>query len=694
MFLKRLLPLLCCLLLLPFHMAWAETSDAAPVTVAYGGQSIVAQADAFYCMLPHEDGIHRVLARYDPVSQAVTPLQTLVSAWLMPSAEGLLVLDSSRNGIYALQGPKLLPLYTLTEEVPQELWFADSPIFAQGQVFFLYGSSAKGSMLYAFDPETETLAATGLSGLSSLTLGPEGLLYAFRGQHIVSLSSAQPTAAQEVAEVSMFADGLAYDASSDTLYWVDEGMLHALRGGTVSQVRALTLPTPLDGVAVCGDWYLVVDGISAQLRAYNITEAPEQAMLTIRSSFRASNSLTFSQAYPELYVNAVLVEHLCAEEVFTAIQTGDDTTDIFGLTLDSGVRRLMERGYLAPLSDAQVIAGEYAQMYPAWQAALALDGEIYAVLSSAIVQGWSMRDDLDGRVTPPSTVEELISDAAAWADNPANPGVPWVSSSVYPQGWGPEQYGEYLFDAYVSDCLRRGEAVDFSREAFAGPLALLREVAGDIRQVTPAKGESSALTVREYYLNGSNDGQHYVPAPGLTPEASALYPVRAQVYVVNPRSPRQAEAKAYLEDLISNRMEHDAFTQLLCPGESPRRYASHQAQIDDLRATLSELEALTESAASPDPGLEQRMASVLEELQILESDLSAWQVYEPFLNLYEQEVAPNLGFAFSPMLETSQHTSVREDMLRVLSQCVQGQSTVEACVNRLNDMARAITLEN
>ena len=29
MFRKRLLPLLCCLLLLPFHMTWAETSDAA-----------------------------------------------------------------------------------------------------------------------------------------------------------------------------------------------------------------------------------------------------------------------------------------------------------------------------------------------------------------------------------------------------------------------------------------------------------------------------------------------------------------------------------------------------------------------------------------------------------------------------------------------------------------------------------------
>ena len=693
MFRKRLLPLLCCLLLLPFHIARTETA-AAPVTVAYGGQSIVAQADGFYCMLPQEDGIHCVLARYDPVSQAVTPLQTLISSWLISSAEGVLVLDSSRNGIYALQGPKLLPLYTLAEEIPQELLFADSPVFAQGQVFFLYGGNAKESLLYAFNPETETFAATGLSGLSSLTLGPEGLLYAFRGQHIVSLSPAQPTAAQEVAEVSVFADGLAYDASSDTLYWVDEGMLHALRDGTVSQVRALTLPTPLDGVAVCGDWYLVVDGISAQLHAYNITEAPEQAMLTIRSSFRASNSLTFSQAHPELYVNAVLVEHLCAEEVFTAIQTGDDTTDIFGLTLDSGVRRLMERGYLAPLSDAQAIAGEYAQLYPAWQAALALDGEIYAVLSSAMVQGWSMRDDLDGRVTPPSTMEELISGAAAWADNPANPGVPWVSSGIYPQGWGPEQYGEYLFDAYVSDCLRRGEGVDFSSETFAGPLALLREVAGDIRQVTPPKGESSAFTVKEYYLNGSNDGQHYVPAPGITAETSALYPLRAWVYVVNPHSPRQAEARAYLEDLVSNRMEYDRFTQLLCPGESPRRYASHQAQIDDLRATLSELEALTESAASPNSELEQGLAWVLQQLQTIENDLSAWQVYEPFLDLYEQEVAPNLGLGFSPMLETSQHTSVREDMLRVLSQCIQGQSTVEACVNRLNDMARAIALEN
>ena len=45
------------------------------------------------------------------------------------------------------------------------------------------------------------------------------ILYAFQSQHIVSLSPTQPTAAQEVAEVSMFADGLAYDASSDTLYW-------------------------------------------------------------------------------------------------------------------------------------------------------------------------------------------------------------------------------------------------------------------------------------------------------------------------------------------------------------------------------------------------------------------------------------------------------------------------------------------
>ena len=81
MFHKRLLPLLCCLLLLPSHMAWAETSDAAPVTVAYGGQSIVAQADGFYCMLPHEDGIHRVLARYDPVSQALTRVCRGVTAW-------------------------------------------------------------------------------------------------------------------------------------------------------------------------------------------------------------------------------------------------------------------------------------------------------------------------------------------------------------------------------------------------------------------------------------------------------------------------------------------------------------------------------------------------------------------------------------------------------------------------------------
>ena len=52
-------------------------------------------------------------------------------------------MDSSRNGIYTLQGPKLLPLYTLAEDEPQELWFANSPVFAQGQVFFLYGSSAK-----------------------------------------------------------------------------------------------------------------------------------------------------------------------------------------------------------------------------------------------------------------------------------------------------------------------------------------------------------------------------------------------------------------------------------------------------------------------------------------------------------------------------------------------------------------------
>lgn len=142
-----------------------------------------------------------------PFPRAVTPLQTLVSAWLMPSAEGLLVMDSSRNGIYTLQGPKLLPLYTLTEDEPQELWFADSPVFAQGQVFFLYGSSAQGSMLYAFDPETETLGRHRAERSEQPDPGARRLLYAFQSQHIVSLSPAQPTAAQEVAEVSMFADG-------------------------------------------------------------------------------------------------------------------------------------------------------------------------------------------------------------------------------------------------------------------------------------------------------------------------------------------------------------------------------------------------------------------------------------------------------------------------------------------------------
>ena len=232
--------------------------------------------------------------------------------------------------------------------------------------------------------------------------------------------------------------GLALDADGKMLA-VSAGMISQWTDGAWKPIRAIPQPLWVYAAACTPAHYILAS--ENGLRFYDRRDFPEQTLLRIVGSAAVPyEEKKFMNGQTSIAVSRRMLDHLCAEEIYTAVQTGDDEADLFCVRMSLGLRTLMERGFLEPMTDSETIRQDHQRLYEAFAAPLEYAGEIYA----APVMAWDMscwRTRAAGGV--PETIGELLTGKAAWE---AEGEGPYVADAHRASAWRRMDYLKLLYE--------------------------------------------------------------------------------------------------------------------------------------------------------------------------------------------------------------------------------------------------------
>ena len=154
-----------------------------------------------------------------------------------------------------------------------------------------------------------------------------------------------------------------------------------------------------------------------------------------------------------------------------------------------------------------------------------------------------MRDDLDGACNAPvPTVEELVLPRrGGLGGQPRRPRrATWVSSSVYPRAGGRSDAGNISLTPMYPIAYAGAKGWTSPAKSLPGRCPCCGMWPGISSRLPCPRGNPAPLRSGVDHLNGSNDGRALRSRAGPHPGRQAPFiALRAQVYVVNPRSPRQ-----------------------------------------------------------------------------------------------------------------------------------------------------------
>lgn len=346
---------------------------------------------------------------------------------------------------------------------------------------------------------------------------------------------------------------------TDELFAVERGSICRLDGGKWTPLRALTTDIFRHELFALEEGFCMDE--QGRLRLLD-EEAPSgQVTLRIRGVFTPTASLhdsEFSLEDKDVALARDTVSGCCAEDVYAAIQSHDDSADLFYVFMSDGIRKLMQKGYLVAFTD-EALADYADRLYPVFSEAIHLDGQLYAVPDNLVMLGWTISAEMaEAGVQVPETFADFLDMAAAWEDDPRNPGIPLIRHTMQPQSWGAEDYAEALYTLYVLESESKGSEWCFSDPAFTETLEKLKGMS-DAGLLQPEAVDHERGTVFEagggmdslivHFAGAQPYGSVYsTKRPVLPPSAidrgAGLIAARCGVYLLNPYSPHKAEAES------------------------------------------------------------------------------------------------------------------------------------------------------
>lgn len=460
------------------------------------------------------------------------------------------------------------------------------------------------------------------------------------------------------------AEGLAYDANTDTAAFFSTGEIYA-----VDQMASCRLagyaPAAYQGITYSKALMLknslyALNGEQVSIRGIAKGEGIPRALCIQNASEESYKE--FAVKRPDIPVVLKNAPFASAEMLMQDMAAG--SSDLYSFKIDElDYHSLMEKGYTSSLSGSSILKDMVSKMYPFLQKELSRGGDLAAfpVALTGQTLGYSKKalselgltqDDL------PRTFPKLLEFISEWDAKYGedHPSLALFRDNLYGDskqmfmGLLIQYYSAYYqklgenlsFDTPLMDKLLSAlEAADFSalktkdvQQAMTGSVTYTFTTAGGADQPATALFTMYQEAVLSEYGYMMND---FVPLPlsmdeGLDP----IVPASLTVYVVNPYSPNQDLAMAYLEHFAGQRskvsmaaMSPDYNEPVISP-----LYETRKAQQEE---ELGSINAQLETAAEDKKKeLEESLKAAQEQLTLLES--IKWQVSTQDLKAYRERV--------------------------------------------------------
>lgn len=486
------------------------------------------------------------------------------------------------------------------------------------------------------------------------------------------------------------AKGFAYDADSDALYYVKNGLLYAVRNlNPAEEVAICTISdTSWDSAQgyLWGDGYVFSSGY--EIVWYDTAQQIDLAEVLVvndpTESFRESH-VEFTRQNPASPIT-LSAEYLNSQDILTAILTQDSRIDIYRLAMSSDAfQALRARGYLADIG----LEGSAGQMVksaiPQVREWLIQDGQLLALpISMTVTSAISYAPQVAqmSGISLPTTWGELIGEVSRLIEESAAPG-----SILFPPDNPPLTLLQCAFESYCLSFNKDRGAISFDTEEFLSILQAL--------EVFPAADGSAAFASSPYSLFVATPG-NIAPSDTQVPYAalplrfdgweSPLYCADVEVYVINPYSDNIPLAREYLNFIAEALPAYTKYA--LSPYDAtplrPRDYefviARSQERIDELRQRLENADdAETEALENQLRQAEEQLANYAE---------MAWAYSQEQLENYIHCIDQIVIDHALPFGENT-HATVRDLFARFLA----GQMDAYALIEQLESKAQMITLE-
>ena len=510
--------------------------------------------------------------------------------------------------------------------------------------------------------------------------------------------------------------GFAYDAAADFVYWLQDGQVRRTQDGksaeTVGYVTCDGGNMEYPGMLLAGGYYAVYTYSGAFVRTLDEAYRPERA-LHILGGWLDEPARAFANEHPE--VPLVFESRWLdgSEAVRNDMLSASSNVDIYVINVRSGLRTLMEKGYLADLSGSETLLQNVQAMYPQFADALMYDGKLYGFPMSLTVNAWSYNAAALETLLPgaerPETFQDLIALLGEY-------------DAAYPDGdedyaimnlWnGADELFSQMLTLYIAGHETQDGPLTLSGSSFIDTLKAMEEIqlpTYDWSSMTSEEQDElneklNRTPVMETYaynlltLPTSYDRRtgESVPVENIAPPvfAEGDTPViigDMQVYVVNPNSKNVDLAVRFLEYLAQH-MDTQLDYQLHPDRTGAQRSPWYEQNLRSTQQYVDELEQTLESASEADRADIQ--ASIDAQLAWMEEYARTdWYISEEGLQSY-RALAPYVTLLPDSDLLSYESGTAMTQLQDILTRYRQGQIDADQMAREFDQKLQMIYMES
>lgn len=459
--------------------------------------------------------------------------------------------------------------------------------------------------------------------------------------------------------------------------------------------------------------YAIASGETLAVRQMGGTVDLSQS-LTIQTSGRPD---AFKQAFLKAHPGAVLFYEevsLSAADVASRVRNGDPQPDLFTLEVTPGLRALIDKGYAAPFTDEALLA-ESAKLYPAIRQVIqspqgapsAWPAAFYIHTGAIDITQWRK---YFGQEAYPATYLQLFD--AMLRFTKMQPGPQPDAYFLLDTQW--EQLAAIVIRDFIRQYEQPGQALDFNAPVLRQTLKALEDVHA-LQQATgyqpqEFEGESSgdprnAPSLVSLYGGGGNPfavpRAYDAPSHDLLPFtfAAGETPVQAatlHVMVINPNSPNQALAQAYLQTCLSPQPDPQLYYALRPDAATPYLNPDFEQAVQKTRDDLALYsKALQDAESNPDTPVQDK-AIYLWRVKMAQEDLNnldnlRYLIPAQGIAAFRRRAQLIRYFDRSVLLDSG---PAQQQLHGLVARYLGGELALDGLLSALTDMARLAAAEN